>query len=118
MSETELPKTTAELREELRYAKEQMEKTPTYSNALAVQHATHAFKEAVKESRASFFSLNGGSGFHDLSPLEISVSALKEIVDRANSLQEQWGHYWSGTDLAPFMFLGKVAKEALKDMGE
>lgn len=114
---TQIIKTLSELRQEIDTAKMNLEEWPGYQNSLYLARAQKEFDDAVKEARETFILLDGDKGFHPLSPLEIAVSALKEIVSRSNATHEQYGYLFTD-GLEPFKYAGTVAKQALKDIGE
>jgi hypothetical protein len=103
-----------DLQEALKYLAE----VPSHYAALKVSQAQINYDQALKETRASFHVIDGGSGFHTRTPLTIATDALLEIVSRSLALEEQFGYIDFGDpQYKPFRFLGTVAKQALKDIG-
>ena len=110
------PETLEEARNHLKNAKIELDKHPTYYNGASVQHYQNIFDKLVKESRESFIVVEGGSNYHMLTPLEICVSALKELSIRSRELEENYGHYFG--ENTPFRYLKSLADNTLEQIGE
>ncbi len=113
----EVATTLEEARRNLKLAREQFERSPTYHYARAIQIAQRQFDNLAKEARSTFFVFDGSKGKHDITPYEVTVSALKEIVGRAKELQVQY----QGIDYAPTSYIRyfmSVAEHSLSSIGE
>lgn len=112
-----VPDTIEDARNGLKIAKEAFDRSPTYHTARAVQIAQRQFDGFIREARGTFFTFDGSKGIHDITPYEITVSALKEVAIRGKELTE----LYKGIEYAPtkyVLYFLNLAVNALKDVGE
>jgi hypothetical protein len=109
--------TTEELREHWQQAIRDMDTSPTYYNAVRVQKTHKEYEASIAQDRKEFFVIDGSNGLHYRAPVDILIDALKEISDRAHALDAEFGYLINQDGRTPFMFVGKVADQALKDVG-